>query len=207
MNKLSGNKQTDFLILMQLTDHELREVCQVSKYINSLCGDDNFWMQRVHVINKFSYKDALDMKQYLDFDTWKEYYFWLDGFKKSYNYKEDEYIHSDVENYLSFLVLSLKRKHIVDDVVSIYNQIKKYPIWINKEGFLKRIKRHFFINMNDYINLTEFENESHDDDDYQILANMIIKSVETLSEELKIDFLPFEEIVKYKKNHEISWNF
>ena len=71
---------------MKLSDNELGKVYQADKYINSLCEDDNFWMQRINIINKYSYEDALDMKRYLDFDTWKEYYLWLAEFKKSFNH-------------------------------------------------------------------------------------------------------------------------
>ena len=57
---LSGNKETDFLILMQLTDYELTKVCQVNKYVNKLCNDDNFWRNRV--LTKFGY--PLDILNY-----------------------------------------------------------------------------------------------------------------------------------------------
>lgn len=202
MKKLSGNKETNFLILMNLTDNELGKVCQVNKYINSLCNDDIFWMRRVYFINKYNYNEALKMKQYLEFDTWKEYYLWLDKFKKSYNYEKNEQIEKNPEEYLKLLLLSLKRKHIIDDIMNNYKEMK-YPIWINKDEFLKIIKRNFFININPEINITEFEPES-DENDYDALANMIIKSVHMLSEELiSEEFLLFEPIIKYSKSHEI----
>ena len=201
MKKLSGNKQTDFLILMKLTDNELGKVCQVNKYINSLCNDDAFWMRRVHFINKYDYNDALKMKQYLEFDTWKEYYLWLDKFKKSYNYEKNEEIEKNPEEYLNLLLLSLKRKHIIDDIMNNYKEIK-YPIWINKDGFLKIIKRNFFININPEINITEYESGINKND-YGALANMIIKSVEMLKDELSDEFLLFDPIIKYTESHEI----
>lgn len=53
MNKLTGNKDVDVLILNQLEDHELGAICQVNKYINSLCNDENFWLNRI--INRINY--------------------------------------------------------------------------------------------------------------------------------------------------------
>ena len=47
MSKLTGNKDTDILILMQLEDHELGAICQVNKYIHSLCVNDLFWLNRI----------------------------------------------------------------------------------------------------------------------------------------------------------------
>jgi hypothetical protein len=47
MNVLSGNKDTDFIILQKLNDDELGKVCKVNKYVNSLCKDETFWMQRL----------------------------------------------------------------------------------------------------------------------------------------------------------------
>jgi len=172
MNKLSGNKQTDFLIMMKLSDNELGKVCQVNKYINSLCEDDNFWMQRVHIINKYSYEDALDMKRYLDFDTWKEYYLWLDEFKKceKYHRKKMQFVEEDVDFYLKLLLVSLKRKHIIDDFISKYNEMK-FPIWINKEGFLKTIKRNLFVKINREIILTCNEQRVTGDDDKIIMLS------------------------------------
>lgn len=42
MATLTGNKDTDFLILMQLNDYELGKVCQANKYVKSLCDDNDF---------------------------------------------------------------------------------------------------------------------------------------------------------------------
>ena len=39
---LTGNKDTDFLVLLELNDYELGKVCQVNKYVQSLCNDDFF---------------------------------------------------------------------------------------------------------------------------------------------------------------------
>jgi hypothetical protein len=52
INKMSltGIKDGDILILLQLKDRELGPVCQANKYVASLCKDDNFW--KIRIVNK-----------------------------------------------------------------------------------------------------------------------------------------------------------
>lgn len=89
MNKLTGVKDTDILILLQLEDHELGPVCSVNSYVRSLCNDEKFW--RVRIMNKIkkSMENTLknypglpkgeingimidEMKEYFGFSTLKE---------------------------------------------------------------------------------------------------------------------------------------
>ena len=71
---LSGNKETDFLILTELTDSELEKVCKVNKYVNSLCKDDRLWIQRLLKFFPITFRDAREMKTMLNIHSWKEYY-------------------------------------------------------------------------------------------------------------------------------------
>lgn len=89
MNKLTGVKDTDILILLQLEDHELGPVCAVNSYIRSLCNDENFWRMRIMNKIKKSMENTLknypglpkgeingividEMKYYFGFSTLKE---------------------------------------------------------------------------------------------------------------------------------------
>ena len=47
MNKLTGNRDADSLILMNLNDRELDIVCESKEYIKYLCDDDKFWLNRI----------------------------------------------------------------------------------------------------------------------------------------------------------------
>lgn len=47
MERFTGHKDTDFLILMQLDDKELAAACSVNKYLNELCGNETFWLNRI----------------------------------------------------------------------------------------------------------------------------------------------------------------
>lgn len=66
----TGIKDTDLLILQQLDDPSLMNVCVVNKYVASLCDNENFWMNR---IIKVQSKDALQLKKINQ--TYKELYF------------------------------------------------------------------------------------------------------------------------------------
>ena len=75
---LTKNRDTDFIVLNQLKDYELTQVCQANKYVNSLCNDDIFWMNRV--LDRFGIYLGSSEKirtEYLTGRTWKEYYMWL----------------------------------------------------------------------------------------------------------------------------------
>ena len=100
--RFSGNKDTDFLILMQLNDRELGTVCQVNKYVRSLCEDDIFWMNRIinnmkktcliakntiHKENKNHNCDQLrtdiyPVKDFFGFETFQDLYKYLKKFTK-----------------------------------------------------------------------------------------------------------------------------
>ena len=135
---LTGNKNTDFLILMQLTDNELTKVCQVNKYVNKLCNDDNFWRNRIIINFKYTSQVANAMMQYLEFDNWQEFYIWL----TKWTQREKDLITD-----------SLKPENI-EIVEEIVRKIKSLPLlkWINKEEFYKVVKRYAFANISPEIN-------------------------------------------------------
>ena len=43
---LSGQKDTDFIILSKLNDKDLLSVCVTNKYANRLCNNEDFWRNR-----------------------------------------------------------------------------------------------------------------------------------------------------------------
>ncbi len=49
---LTGIRDVDIEILLNLDDSELPRVCSVNKYVNKLCEHDDFWYRRI--INKIS---------------------------------------------------------------------------------------------------------------------------------------------------------
>lgn len=75
----TGNKQTDLIILSNLSDNDLINICAANKYLNNLCNDDNFWLNKI--LNRYNILgNSNDIKQYIPTGTtWKEYYLWLSG--------------------------------------------------------------------------------------------------------------------------------
>lgn len=69
---LTGIKDVDTIILSKLSDKDLRNLCMVNKYSQSLCDNDLFWKRRF--VNKYGeravkYKPANK--------TWKEHYYFV----------------------------------------------------------------------------------------------------------------------------------
>lgn len=86
---LTGNRDVDMEIILQLEDRELPAVCAVNKYVNQICESDAFWYRRL--LNRITkarddnlskYKDLLitdingekirEMQRFLGFKTLKE---------------------------------------------------------------------------------------------------------------------------------------
>jgi len=78
---LTGNPATDILILQQLPDKDLISVCAVDNYVNNLCNNESFWLNRTLE----RYGDQLGSgpeirEKYIPTGTsWKDYYIWLTG--------------------------------------------------------------------------------------------------------------------------------
>ena len=85
MRTLTKNKDTDIIILQQLNDYELGKVCTVNKYVNSICNDDKFWLNRTMLNFKLTGEETNRMKKYLGFGTYKELYFIYQHFTRIYS--------------------------------------------------------------------------------------------------------------------------
>jgi hypothetical protein len=150
---LTGNKETDFLVLMELNDEELGKVCQVNKYVNKLCNDDNFYRKRIYLNYKYSPQIANSMKNYLAFDTWKEYYIWLSFL-------------SEEERNLIVTSLETDKIQIIDAAVTKLKTLT-LPKWIYPPEFYKTFKRDAFINIHPEINIDyEYDEEENNAIDY-----------------------------------------
>ncbi len=149
MNKLTGDKNVNFMILMQLNDRELSMVCQVNRYVNEICKDETFWFNRVLITYKYLPEIARDMKTYLEFDNWKEFYFWL---------KDEEMSRGRV----NIIAKSINKKEVIDKIVELFKKMKLSK-WINREEFIKVLRRHAFVNAQDELN-EEYQYEEDEDE-------------------------------------------
>ena len=71
MNRLTGNKNADTLILQSLDDKDLINMCSTDKYLKSICDDDRFWVDRI--ANKYG-KETLAVVPNNKDMTYREFY-------------------------------------------------------------------------------------------------------------------------------------
>ena len=154
MNKLTGDKNINFMILMKLNHKELSMVCSVNKYVNELCKDDTFWFNRVLLTFNFSPLVAREMKTYLQFDNWKEFYVWL----QEGNFEPGR---------VNIIAKSLDKKEVIDRIIEIFKKMRLKK-WINPEEFYKAVRRYAFINAQDELN-KDYEHDEDQDEDNKIV--------------------------------------
>lgn len=76
----TGLPATDILILQNLSDKDLNNVCTVNTYLHNLCNNESFWLNRV--LHRFSVLGSgveIREKYIPDGVSWKDYYLWLSG--------------------------------------------------------------------------------------------------------------------------------
>lgn len=146
MNKLTGYKDTDFIVLMQLNDRELGLVCQVNKYVNSLCNEPQFWLNRI-MANfpqyPFTGEEIRKMKDYLGFSTIRELYVYLKSIpeKVIFGFGTGNNLY-ETKKYIPILIKYLSEQTFIDKVISD-NLTKNIPKWFNKEELIYELRRKF----------------------------------------------------------------
>ena len=138
MNKLTGNKDVDFMILQKLTDVELGKVCKVNKYVNKLCEDSDFWLNRI--VLTFPYlnnNDVIEFKKFFDFETYKELYIFL----KTFPVEKEMYFAKKIVERNTVIKL-LKNMKLIDAIIN-ETLNKNLPMWINRDLLITTLKRKF----------------------------------------------------------------
>lgn len=144
---------------MHLEDHELAKVCIANKYVKSLCDDDTFWMNRT--IQKFEIVRELDpdpewqssfilrqIKEYLLFKNWKEFYKWIKENNVNHRYYIDNMIYYMKEDIGE---IEKEEEKYINDFIEFAKKTET-PKWIDKENYLVELKRKLFLNITDVIN-------------------------------------------------------
>lgn len=163
---LSKNKDIDFIILMELNDKELGQICRSNKYINSLCNDDTFWRNRTVLrfhLSPSQYLLAEKMKNYLQWETWKEYYIWLSsivGYKYYKKIKTNDFLFEPsnhtlrketsnessaiyiTKSYLDNLLLNTDKIELMEKKIKEF-QTKSLPKWLG-ETFIIQLRRRLY---------------------------------------------------------------
>ena len=132
-NILTGNKDTDFLILQQLSDKDLEKVCIANKYVNTLCGDNNFWFNRILVNFKFlNTTEVKNLQRFLGFKKSKDLYIYLVSLPL---YTVSKLTRTD-------LILMLQDEQTINDELKLMLSIE-LPTWVNEEKFYYQLRRTF----------------------------------------------------------------
>ena len=80
-----GIPETDQQILQMMNDNDLSTMCQTSQYFNSLCQDENFWMNRSMLKLSPVIPPNINPDNYLSnfkgVQSWREYYTGLQGLR------------------------------------------------------------------------------------------------------------------------------
>lgn len=159
MSQLTGNKDADFIVLMQLNDYELGQVCQANKYVNSLCKDEIFWFNRIYkniqdsVIEKYDVYSKFvkgltkttNKKKYIEvakifygFQSNMEFYKFLKSVTEKYP-----------KVYFYVFLYSLGQKKLLDVIYEINKD--ELPEWINYEEFIFHLRRKILESTLDHI--------------------------------------------------------
>ena len=97
---LSGNKDTDSIILNYLSDDDLYNVLIANNYYKNL--SKFFWMNRI--LKKFSYLELDLVKKYKGIRSWSDYY--VNDLSKT-NANHDKFMESVVSRRLDHVIIAL----------------------------------------------------------------------------------------------------
>ena len=137
---LTGNRDVDMEIILQLEDRELPAVCAVNKYVNQICESDAFWYRRL--LNRITkarddnlskYKDLLitdingekirEMQRFLGLKTLKELNAFLNELQPSAIYLA----------YYSSTIDSFGFDEYINKAYNINIREREFPKYINRE--------------------------------------------------------------------------
>ena len=100
-DKLTGIKDVDLLILKELSDKDLFQMCLVNKSVNRACKDEYFWRERF--LKTFSNSQEL-LKYKKEGETWRQYYLKFIYYTSEYNAKPHLIRQASFDGDLSLVV-------------------------------------------------------------------------------------------------------
>lgn len=82
----TGLPATDIIILAELPDRDLIDVCAANKYANNICNNESFWLNKVLAKygNKLGTGREIRERYFSPGTTWKEYYLWLSNLDEDF---------------------------------------------------------------------------------------------------------------------------
>ena len=132
---LSRIKDIDAKIISQLDDYELGKVCQANKYINKICKDEIFWMNRT--VQKFGkyLGDASEIKEKYGVLNWQSYYKNL--VKNINRYIEKGYEKSSEDLDILISILNINTLKILENIK--YISLEEFDKYLNKHELINYI--------------------------------------------------------------------
>ena len=147
---LTGIRDVDIEILLNLTDSELPQVCAVNKYVNSICEDDKFWYRRI--INKISkvkeynfskVKGLGDIPITADRIREMQKYFGFEKLKDLNNFLNKLPVNALYQEYFSF---DFNRDERINQIYEIDMHRDIFPEYIDQQKLIYTLRRNYIIN-------------------------------------------------------------
>jgi hypothetical protein len=136
MSTLTGIKDIDLQIIQKLNDNELTKVCSVNKYINSLCDEEKFWLERILINFKIlNSQESKKMKLFLAF-SYKELYKFLKTFPivlKNVAFPEELLTREEI-------ITILKKENVINQIIE-KSLRESLPKWVNKQELIYDLRR------------------------------------------------------------------
>ena len=167
---LTGTKDTDKVVLANLDDWDLVNMCSTNKYFNEICKDDSFWRNRTLARFGAFLGDVEEMKKYMSarkLSTWRAYYVYLiDFLEKVYDGKVSVNIHRNP-----------KEKKVTQAITDI--DLLKRVIDQNNSDFLNNVEEYTLNLIGDW----------EEDENGNIVESQLHDLCKFLDNELKKDML------------------
>lgn len=125
MSIITGYPDLDIIILSELDDEYLSDICKVNKYVNSLCQDEMLWYRK----NQNAGYPDIKCKEC---QSWKQTYFQYKDYQNNYGYLVKNFtemitrVFPTFEEAKAFMMSELN----IQDINDLHNTVPKYSIGI-----------------------------------------------------------------------------
>ncbi len=146
---ITGSKDTDFLLLLNILDSDLDKFFQINRKISLISKMDAFWKQKAMIAFSVSEEILDKLKNFLEFTDYKSFYFYVLPHAEQWQ-----------TVFNAYSLIFLKK----------FDKIK-FPSYINKSELIKTWKRLTFRNA------YELDIPEHDDDiynnEYDVISDLL----------------------------------
>ncbi|HSW76367.1 MAG TPA: hypothetical protein VLG50_04955 [Candidatus Saccharimonadales bacterium] len=152
---LTSVKDTDLIILQNVTDDELEELCYSSRYFHQLCQNRILWHDRIlKLYPNFPFNEKMELKKlyyklkvgdWTAIAVWADYHDNVTILKWMMMLKEYKmYLINNIKKYLNILSTVYNRKEKIKVLIQMYNFIYNHRYafthYILGENFTNTVK-------------------------------------------------------------------